>query len=126
MVFGAELNPALMTASQHTGSEMSVHAIVSPGVRSLTPFFYIYGTLALVGGAANSAFIFWRKKVLLHRTIGNVLIAVRAILPAFGGTFSQMGIPGALYIRELLGAVIIFLGFLRAVTPFKNYEVNQD
>lgn len=121
-VFGAGLDPSLMTASQHTGSEMSGHAIITPGVRSLTPFFNIYGTLALVGGAAYSAFLFWRKKVLLHRTIGNVLIAVGALLPAFGGTFSRMGIPGALYISELLGAVILFLGFWRAVTPLKGSE----
>jgi hypothetical protein len=119
-VFGAELDPALMTASQHTGSEMSGHAILTSGVRTLTPFFNIYGTLALVGGAAYSAFIFWRKRVLLHRTIGNVLIAVGAILPAFGGTFSRMGIPGALYISELLGAVILFVGFWRAVTPLEE------
>lgn len=125
-VFGAELDPTLMTTSQHTGSEMSGHAIVSPGVRSLTPFFNIYGTLALVGGAAYSSYIFWRKKVLLHRTIGNVLIAVGAILPAFGGTFSRMGIPGALYISELLGAVILFLGFLRAVTPLNGAEGSEE
>ncbi|MFL7814275.1 MAG: hypothetical protein AB8I40_11425 [Anaerolineales bacterium] len=124
-VFGAELDPSLMIASQHTGSEMSGHAIISPGVRSLTPLFNIYGTLALVGGAAYSAFIFWRKKVLLHRTIGNVLIAAGALLPAFGGTFSRMGIPGALYISELLGAVILFLGFWRAVTPLKGSGIGE-
>lgn len=116
-VFRAALDPAMMTAGLHTGSEMSGHAIISDGVRTLTPFFNIYGTLALVGGAGYSAFIFWRKRVLLHRTIGNVLIAVGAMLPAMGGTFSRMGIPGALYITELLGAVILFVGFLRAVTP---------
>jgi hypothetical protein len=117
-VFNAELDPTLMTRSVHTGSELSGQAIVTPGVRSLTPFFNLYGTLALVGGALYSAFIFWRKRVLLHRTVGNVLIAAGAILPAFGGTFSRFGIPGALYISELLGAIILFIGFLRAVTPF--------
>jgi hypothetical protein len=116
-VFGAELDPSLMTTSLHTGSEMSGHAIITPGVRSLTPFFNIYGTVTLVGGAAYSAWIFWRKRVLLHRTIGNLLIAVGAMLPAFGGTFSRMGISGALYISELLGAIIMFIGFWRAVTP---------
>lgn len=125
-VFGAELNPELMTASLHTGSEMSGHAIETEGVRSLTPFFNIYGTLALVGGAAYSAFIFWRKKVLLHRTIGNVLIAVGAILPAFGGTFSRMGIPGALYISELLGAIVLFIGFLRSITPLSAENVELE
>ena len=116
-VFGAELDPSLMTTSVHTGSEMSGHAIVTDGVRTLTPFFNLYGTLALVGGAAYSSWIFWRKRVLLHRSIGNIIIAVGAILPAFGGTFSRMGLPGALYISELLGAILLFIGFLRAINP---------
>jgi len=115
-VFGAELDPGLMTTSVHTGSELSGHAIVTPGVRTLTPFFNLYGTVTLVGGAAWSAWIFWRKRVLLHRTIGNVLIAAGALLPAFGGTFSRLGFAGALYLGEFLGAVLMFLGFLRATT----------
>ena len=121
-VFTAQLDPSLMSTSLHTGSELSGHAIVTSGVRSLTPFFNIYGTLTLVGGAAYSAFIFWRKRVLLHRVIGNVLIAFGAILPAFGGSLSRFGIPGALYISELLGAILMFIGFMRAVTPMKSVE----
>jgi hypothetical protein len=116
-VFTAQLDPSLMTSSLHTGSELSGHAIVTSGVRGLTPFSNLYGTATLVGGALYSAWIFWRKRVLLHRTIGNILIAVGAILPAFGGAFSRMGIGGALYISELLGAVLLFIGFLRAITP---------
>ncbi len=116
-VFTAQLDPTLMGASLHTGSELSGKAITTPGVRSLTPFFNLYGTLALVGGAGYSAWIFFRKRVLLHRTIGNVLIAVGALLPAFGGTFSRMGINGALYLSELLGAIVMFIGFLQATMP---------
>jgi len=116
-VFSAELDPSLITTSVHTGSELSGHAIITPGVRTLTPFFNLYGTITLVGGALYSAWIFWRKRVLLHRTIGNILIAVGALAPAFGGTFSRFGIPGALYIGELAGVILIFLGFLRATTP---------
>ena len=119
-VFTAELDPSLMAVSGHTGSELSGRAIVTSGVRLLTPFFNLYGTVALVGGAAWSAFLFWRKRILLHRTIGNVLIAVGAILPAFGGTFSRMGIPGVLYLFELLGAVLMFAGFIRATTPMEG------
>ena len=116
-VFGAQLDPSAMTSSLHTGSELSGKAIVSSGVRLLTPFFNVYGTLTLVGGAAWSAWIFWRKRILLHRTIGNILIAIGALLPAFGGSFSRLGITGALYISELLGAVLLFAGFLRTTTP---------
>ena len=121
-VFGAQLDPNLLTTSVHTGSELSGHAIVSPGIRTLTPFFNIYGVITLVGGAVYSAWIFYRKRVLLHRTIGNILIAVGALAPAFGGAFSRFGIPGALYIGELLGATLIFLGFLRATTPMEEKQ----
>ena len=116
-VFTAELDPSLLTTSVHTGSELSGHAIVTAGVRDLTPIFNLYGTVALVGGALYSAWIFYRKRVLLHRTIGNILIAVGALAPAFGGAGSRMGVPAALYIGELLGAVLMFIGFWRATTP---------
>jgi len=119
-VFGAQLDPDLMTAGVHTGGELSGHAIVTPGVRVLTPFFNLYGTATLVGGAAWSAWIFWRKRILLHRTIGNILIAIGAIAPAFGGTFSRFGLSGALYLGELLGAVLMFVGFIRSTTPMKE------
>lgn len=119
-VFTAELDPSLLTTSLQTGSELSGHAIVTPGVRILTPFFNLYGTLTLVGGAAWSAWIFWRKRILLHRTIGNVLIAFGAMAPAFGGAFSRFGLANALYIGEFLGAIIMFIGFIRATTPIED------
>jgi len=122
-IFSAQLDPGLLTVSAHTGSELSGHAITTSGVRSLTPIFNLYGTVTLVGGAVYSAWIFFRKRVLLHRTIGNILIAVGALAPAFGGAFSRMGISAALYIGELLGAVLMFIGFLRATTTIKGEDV---
>jgi hypothetical protein len=124
-VFGAELDPTLLTSSLHTGSELSGSAIVTPGIRILTPFFNLYGTVTLVGGAAWSAWIFWRKRILLHRAIGNLLIALGALLPAFGGTFSRFGINGALYISEFLGAILMFIGFIRANTPMKKDPITS-
>ncbi|MFN2186222.1 MAG: hypothetical protein ACK2UU_19745, partial [Anaerolineae bacterium] len=125
-VFAAQLDPTLMTASLHTGSELSGHAIASGGVRSLTPFFNLYGTVTLVGGALYSSWIFWRKRVLLHRTIGNILIAVGAMLPAFGGTFSRFGLPNALYLSELLGTILMFAGFVRATTPMRSEQPEPE
>lgn len=116
-VIGAQLDPTAMTQGLHTGSELSGRAIVTPGVRSLTPIFNSYGTLTLVGGAIWSAVQLARKRVLPNRVVGNILIAVGALLPAFGGTFSRFGITGALYLSELVGVVLMFIGFLRAVAP---------
>jgi hypothetical protein len=121
-VFTAELDPSLMTSSVHTGSELSGHAIVTSGVRVLTPFFNMYGTVALVGGALYSAYIFWRKRILLHRTIGNIFIAAGAILPALGGAGSRAGLANALYLGEFFGALLLFAGFIRATTPTRADE----
>lgn len=114
-VFGAQLDPSLLT-----GGELSSDAITSGGVRILTPFFNIYGTVTLVGGAAYSAWIFWRKRVLPHRVIGNVLIAVGAMAPALGGSLSRLGLGSYLYVSELIGAVLMFIGFIRATSPMKE------
>jgi hypothetical protein len=80
----------------------------------LTILLNTYGTLTLVGGAIYSAYIFWRKKVLFNRMVGNILIAVGAILPAIGGSFIQMDLPDFLYLSEFLGAILMYIGFLQA------------
>jgi sulfite exporter TauE/SafE len=82
----------------------------------LTIVLNLYGTLLLVGGALYSAFLFWRKRVLAYRVIGNVLIAAGALLPASAGTFVKLGLADWLYVSELLGAILMFTGFLQATS----------
>ncbi|NOZ05229.1 MAG: hypothetical protein GXP41_02600 [Chloroflexi bacterium] len=98
------------------GRELHGHAIISPGVRVLTPIFNIYGLLTLVGGAIYSAWIFLRKRIMPNRVIGNVLIAAGALMPAIGGILSRFGFGGYLYLGELLGAILMFIGFLQATS----------
>jgi hypothetical protein len=83
----------------------------------LTILLNIYGTFTLVGGAIYSAYTFWRKRVLFNRMVGNILIAVGAILPALGGTFLKMGLPDFLYLSEFLGVILMYIGFLQATAP---------
>lgn len=82
----------------------------------LTIVLNIYGTITLVGGAAYSAYLFWRKRVLANRMIGNVLIAAGALMPAMAGSFVRMGLVDWLYVSELLGAVLMFVGFMLATS----------
>ncbi|MCX6033733.1 MAG: hypothetical protein NTV38_01955 [Chloroflexi bacterium] len=83
---------------------------------ALTILLNIYGTLTLVGGAIYSAIIFWRKRVLLNRMVGNVLIAIGALAPAMAGSFVKMGLVDALYLSELIGVVLMYIGFIQATT----------
>jgi len=82
----------------------------------LTILLNIYGTLTLVGGALYSAFLFWRKKILANRMFGNILIAAGALSPAMGGTFLRAGLTDLLYLSELIGAIVMFIGFLMATS----------
>lgn len=87
-----------------------------PLMITLTILLNIYGTVLLVGGALYSAFLFWRKRVLAHRVLANVLIAAGALMPASAGTFVKLGLADWLYLSELLGATLMFIGFLQATS----------
>jgi len=80
----------------------------------LTILLNTYGSLLLIGGAIYSAVIFWRRHMLLNRMIGNILIAIGAMAPAMAGSFVTMGLPDLLYLSELIGAVIMYVGFIQA------------
>lgn len=76
----------------------------------------VYGTIALVGGAIYSAFLFWRKRILFNRMLGNILIAAGALSPAMGGTFLRAGLADMLYLSEFVGAILMFIGFMMATS----------
>jgi hypothetical protein len=81
---------------------------------ALTILLNTYGTLTLIGGALYSAFLFWRKKILFNRMIGNILIAGGAMLPALGGSFLKAGFPDWLYLSEFSGVILMYAGFVLA------------
>lgn len=85
----------------------------------------IYGTLTLVGGAIYSAFLFWRKKILANRMFGNILIAAGALSPAMGGTFLRVGLTDLLYLSELVGVIVMFIGFLMATSGASEISTSQ-
>ncbi|MDP2932159.1 MAG: hypothetical protein Q8O05_06675 [Chloroflexota bacterium] len=99
-------------------------AAMPMSIRLMTPFFNTFGTVALVGGAIYSALVFWRRRILPHRMVSNILIAAGAILPAFGGIHIRFfGTLPLFFIFELLGIIIIFIGFLRSREVFGLYRV---
>jgi hypothetical protein len=80
-------------------------------VRAFSPFLNTYALFFLVGGAALSAYRFSRKKATYDRFVGNVLIAVGALLPGIGGMATRMGYTEMLYVGEFLGIIMIFSGY---------------
>jgi hypothetical protein len=86
-------------------------------VRLTTPFFNVYGLITLVGGALWSAYLFWRKRVLPNRVIGNVLIAAGALTIGLASTLTRLGDGSYLFLGELISAVLMFIGFRFAARP---------
>jgi hypothetical protein len=80
-------------------------------VRAFSPFINLYAALFLIGGAAWSAARYWRQAESSRRAVGNVLIAVGALLPGIGGTFTRFGHVEVLYVTEFVGLLLIFGGY---------------
>ena len=85
-------------------------------VRGFSPFVNLYAVIFLVGGAVVSAWRYRGEPSHRHRFVGNVLIAVGAILPGIGGVSARMGHTEVLYVTELVGIVLIWAGYAFATS----------
>ena len=106
-------------------SEQYKDILVRSGmITLLTIVLNIYGTIALVGGALYSAYLFWRKSILFNRMLGNLLIAAGALMPAMAGSFVKAGLVDWLYVSEFLGVVLMYAGFMLATSaqPVKSQQ----
>jgi hypothetical protein len=96
-------------------------AIISPASLNVllipTILFGTTGLILLVGGALYSAFLFWRKRVLPNRVLGNVLIAAGALSVGSASELTHLGYGQFLYVGELIAAVLMYIGFRFAAQP---------
>ena len=106
LVFLTPLDASLAEPHRLSGAP-----IVWKQIRRISPFLNLYAVGFLVGGAILSAIRFRKAKELRARFYGNVMIAIGAILPAIGGTFTRFGWVEVLYVTELMGLLLIFAGY---------------
>ena len=126
---GDTVPPGAETATvSYRGEQVTVVRGLMPlgtPVRLTTPFFNIYGLLTLVGGAIWSAYLFWRKRVLPNRVLGNILIAAGGLSIGLASTLTRLGAGQYLYLGELVAAILMFAGFLMAARPATAEERRQ-
>lgn len=80
-------------------------------VRWGTPIVNGYAAAFLIGGAIYSAVKYFISGANPRRAIGNVFIAVGATLPGIGGGMAKAGMVEALYVGELVGLILIWIGY---------------
>src|SRR5262245_18767042 len=80
-------------------------------VRAFSPFLNLYAFIFLFGGAVYSAIQYFAKDSGRVRFLGNILIAIGALLPGIGGTFTRFGYVEVLFVTELIGLTFIYFGY---------------
>ena len=86
-------------------------------VRAFSPVVNLYAVVFLIGGAILSALRYSGDPSTRHRVYANVLIATGAILPGIGGTATRMGYVEVLYVTELVGLLLTWMGYRMSVRP---------
>jgi hypothetical protein len=86
-------------------------------VRLFSPVVNLYAVVFLIGGAILSAIRYSHDPATRHRMYANVLIAFGAILPGIGGTATRMGHTEVLYVTELVGMLLTWIGYRISVRP---------
>jgi hypothetical protein len=80
-------------------------------VRTFSPLLNLYAFLFLFGGAVYSAIKYFGTDRGNARFLGNILIAIGALLPGIGGTATRFGHVEVLYITEFIGLTFIYFGY---------------
>ncbi len=82
-----------------------------------------YSLIFLVGGAAWSAVQYARKQGGGSRVVGNWLIAIGALLPGIGGSFTRFGYVEVLFVTEFIGLLLIWQGY-RVMTQSQTVSIH--
>ena len=99
-----------LDASLADEKKLSGEVIEWTWVRAFSPLVNTYAFIFLVGGAVASMARYGRQGDA-QRAWSNCLIAVGAILPGIGGSFTRAGYTEVLYVTEFVGIILIFLGY---------------
>jgi hypothetical protein len=96
-------------------------------VRAFSPLLNLYAFVFLFGGAVYSAIQYFAVDKGRTRFLGNIFIAVGALLPGIGGTFTRFGYVEILYITEFIGLAFIYFGYhMMRKDLSKSLHTNQQ
>lgn len=88
-------------------------------VRYFSPLLTVPGGSLLIGGAVYS---FWLDRTRRY----NLLIALGGIFPFIGGSMARAGLTTLFYALEMVGAILLFVGFLLSMEYIKKREETAE
>ncbi|MBF6590659.1 MAG: hypothetical protein IVW57_09025 [Ktedonobacterales bacterium] len=81
------------------------------------------GALFLFGGAAWSAWTFWRQRTPGYRVVSMALLALGAVFPSVLTGLQRLGYSGGAALGEFLGALCLLAGLLVSLEVFTTLRV---
>jgi hypothetical protein len=108
----------LSPVQMESGKMLSGKSLAWQSIRRVSPFINSLAALFLIGGAIYSAIRFFSYPESRRVSIGNIFIAIGALLPGIGGIGSRMGHTELLYIGEFIGVILIWIGYKYCQQPF--------
>ena len=92
-------------------------------VRAISIPLNIFGGLTLFGGAAWSAWTFWRKHAPGYRLTSMALLALGSVFPSILTGLQALGNSGGAALGEFLGALCLLAGLLISLDVFTVFRV---
>ena len=121
-VFMSPVDPSQVINNHLSGKTLTWH-----WVRYISPFINTYALIFLFGGAVFSAWKYYKNRAM-KRFLGNVYIAIGALLPGIGGSFTRFGYVEVLYVTELLGLICMYQGYtiIRSDRTVSMHSVQKE
>lgn len=104
-------------------TKVSTFHVLSGDVTAIAILMNIPGALFLFGGAAWSAWTFWRRHTPGYRVASMVLLALGSVVPSVTTGLQRLGYSGGAALGELLGALCLLAGLLISLDVFTVFRI---
>lgn len=114
-------------AASNTDVVSGQHKLMPPDVVVVIAVLNSLGALALVGGAAWSAWKFYKTRTNPTRLASMGLLMIGGFAPTMAGTLAKFGVTDAFFVLTFVGALFLLAGYLVSIdvlavlrVPFTN------
>jgi hypothetical protein len=115
----ASVDESQLSSDDYKGFEHVAGAGMPQYVRNFSPMLTVPGGLFLIGGAGYS---FWLDRTKKY----NLIIALGGLFPFMGGALSRAGMYEVFYAMDVVGALLLFIGFILSVEYIKKREDTKE
>lgn len=105
---------AHVDAEKLTAGQTVAGSAMQGSVRLLSPLLTVPGAVSLIGGALYS----WYRT----KTTYNIFIGAGALMVAGAGALARFGIEEMLYVAELAGIAVMYIGFIKSKELIKQTQ----